>query len=194
VGSIQFRVQLNDIQPAIWRSFQLDQEETFFDLHEVIQIVMGWENAHLFEFNVQNRRIGLMPEEEDLWDGDENVEDSEMIALSELTLTEGDKFRYTYDFGDSWEHTLTVEKILPHSTECPKCVGGARACPPEDVGGIPGYEGFLEAISDPNHPEHEDYIDWIEEYDAEEFNLEDVNEALMEFNDWRQDLFSEEEE
>jgi Plasmid pRiA4b ORF-3-like protein len=194
VASIQFRVQLDDIQPAIWRSFQLDMEESFFDLHEIIQIVMGWENAHLFEFAIQGRKIGLLPEEEDIVGLGEDVEDSELVFLSDFELNIGDKIRYHYDFGDSWMHTLTVEKILTEDTETPLCLNGARACPPEDIGGVPGYLDFLAILADPKHPDHEEFQDWVEEFDAEAFDLAEANKDLEEYDEWRQDLFADDEE
>lgn len=194
MGSLQLKVQLEDINPAIWRTFQIDQTETFFDLHEILQIVMGWENAHLFEFQIKDRKIGLLPDEDEMWDTDANLEDSESIMMIDMNFKEGDSFRYIYDFGDHWKHLLTVEKIVADETECPKCLGGARNCPPEDSGGAPGYSEFLEALSNPSHPQHEEIIDWIEDFDPEDFDLEETNEILQEFNDWRQDLFLEEEE
>jgi len=93
----------------------------------------------------------------------------------------GAKFVYEYDFGDSWEHILLVEKVLPMEPDqqYPVCIKGKRACPPEDVGGVWGYYGFLEAIQDPDHPEHEDYLEWIgEDFDPEAFDLDAVNAAL----------------
>jgi hypothetical protein len=195
VGSLQLKVQLEAIKPEIWRTFQIDQTETCFDLHEILQIVMGWENAHLFEFQVKERKIGLLPDDEEMWETDASLEDSESIMMIDLNFQEGDTFRYVYDFGDHWGHLLTVEKILPDvETECPICLGGARNCPPEDCGGAPGYVDFLAALNDPKHPQHEEIIDWIEEFDAEEFDAGETNEILQEFNDWRQDLFLEEEE
>lgn len=194
MGSLQLKVQLEDINPAIWRTFQIAQTETFFDLHEILQIVMGWENAHLFEFQVKDRKIGLLPDEDEMWDTDASLEDSESIMMIDMNLKEGDSFRYIYDFGDHWKHLLTVEKIIADETECPKCLGGERNCPPEDCGGAPGYAEFLEALSNPDHPQHEEIIDWIEDFDPEDFDLEETNEILQEFNDWRQDLFLEEDE
>ncbi|MDX2068253.1 MAG: plasmid pRiA4b ORF-3 family protein [Haliscomenobacter sp.] len=195
MSSLQLKVQLEDIHPTIWRTFQIDQTETFFDLHEILQIVMGWENAHLFEFQIKERKIGLLPDEDEMWDTDANLEDSESILMLDMNLKEGDSFHYIYDFGDNWKHLLTVEKVLDDAeTDCPVCLGGARNCPPEDCGGAPGYADFLDALKNPNHPQHEEIIDWIEEFDPEDFDQEETNEILQEFNDWRQDLFLEEDE
>lgn len=193
MGSIQFKIQLEGITPPIWRTFQVDASEAFFDLHEIIQIVMGWENAHLFEFHIKDRKIGLLPDDEQTWENHEKVEDSEAVSIEETQLKVGDTFTYIYDFGDSWEHTLTVEKMIDEDTPLPLCLDGKRCCPPEDCGGVPGYLDFLVALKDPKHPDHAEIIDWIDEFDAEEFDLEETNEILNEFNDWRQDLFNEEE-
>ena len=195
MSSLQLKVQLEDINPVIWRTFQIDQTETFFDLHEILQIVMGWENAHLFEFQIKERKIGLLPDEDEMWDTDASLEDSESILMLDMNLKEGDSFHYIYDFGDNWKHLLTVEKVLADDEpDCPVCLGGARNCPPEACGGAPGYADFLDALKNPNHPQHEEIIDWIEEFDPEDFDQEETNEILQEFNDWRQDLFLEEDE
>ena len=94
---------------------------------------------------------------------------------------EDSRFTYDYDFGDGWEHVLEVEKVLlpQKGVRYPVCLDGARACPPEDVGGMGGYEEFLKAIRDPNHPEHEEYLDWIGgNFDPEQFDLDEVNDIL----------------
>lgn len=192
-NTIQFRVQLNDIQPAIWRTFQVDATENFFDLHSVIQIVMGWENAHLFEFKAGKRRIGLLPDEEDLWEIDDTVEDCEAVTLAEFGLKEDDKLTYIYDFGDNWEHTLTVEKILPQGMSRPVCLAGERSCPPEDCGGIFGYVNMLEILRNPDHEEYEDMMDWVGEFDPELFDLHEVNELLQEYDEWRKTFVDDDE-
>ncbi len=90
-------------------------------------------------------------------------------------------FAYTYDFGDNWEHILEIEKSLPpeEGVRYPLCLAGARACPPEDVGGIPGSENFLQALADANQPEHDEYLEWIGgDFDPEKFDLDEVNHRL----------------
>jgi hypothetical protein len=109
------------------------------------------------------------------------MQDERKFKLNQIAPREKHKFIYEYDFGDSWEHVILVEKILspePGATY-PECVKGRRARPPEDVGGIWGYADFLEAIRDPTHPEHESYVEWIGgEFDPEAFDLDEVNAAL----------------
>jgi hypothetical protein len=106
---------------------------------------------------------------------------SRKVKLSQLVTAEGEKFTYEYDFGDPWEHIILIEKILPPDPKqkLPICIKGKRACPPEDVGGVWGYDTFLEAISDTNHPDHEMYVDWLdEEFDPEVFDLDEINRVL----------------
>jgi hypothetical protein len=100
-----------------------------------------------------------------------------------MTPTKNERFDYEYDFGDGWEHRILVEKILPlePGRAYPVCIKGRRACPPEDVGGTWGYAAFLDAIGDPEHPEHDSYLEWIGgEFDPEAFDLDEVNDALSE--------------
>jgi hypothetical protein len=101
--------------------------------------------------------------------------------LNTLVSGEGDKFTYEYDFGDDWQHEIKIEKVLPPDPKqkLPVCIKGKRACPPEDIGGVWGYEEFLEAIKDPNHDEHAMYTEWIgDDFDPEAFDLDEVNERL----------------
>jgi hypothetical protein len=110
-----------------------------------------------------------------------DMRDEREVTLGQIAAGKGHKFRYEYDFGDDWRHQVLIEKVLPAEPDqaYPVCIAGRRACPPEDVGGIWGYGYFLEAIQDPDHEEHEDYLEWIGgEFDPEAFHLEEVNQAL----------------
>ncbi len=112
--------------------------------------------------------------------------------LSSVIKPEKSKFSYTYDFGDSWEHSILVEKMLPKEPEVsyPLCIKAKRACPPEDCGGAWGYMEFLEAIQNPNHPEHESFLEWVEgSFDSELCDLEEVNQRLAEFESSAQPSF-----
>jgi hypothetical protein len=107
--------------------------------------------------------------------------DERRYQLNQVAPSENYKFDYVYDFGDSWDHDILVEKILPieSGVKYPLCIKGKRACPPEDIGGIWGYDSFLEAMSDPNHREHNSYFEWWGgDFDPEEFSIEEINRVL----------------
>jgi len=174
----QIKVTLKGSKPPIWRRIQVRSNITLAKLHHIIQAVMGWMDYHLHQFTVEGRYFGLP--HPDYGDSLE-MNDERRVKLNQVVPGEGSKFVYEYDFGDSWQHALLVEKILPpeKGVRYPVCVKGRRACPPEDVGGIWGYYGFLEAIQDPDHPEYEDYLEWIGgEFDPAAFDLDGVNAAL----------------
>jgi hypothetical protein len=113
-----------------------------------------------------------------------DCEDARRVTLATLVRGDECKFLYEYDFGDRWEHELLVEKMLPIDVgqRYPLCLTGKRACPPEDCGGIWGYAGFLEAVHDPKHPEHEEMLEWVGgEFDPDAFDLNEVNTELQSF-------------
>jgi hypothetical protein len=175
----QLKIRLKDISPPIWRRAQVP-DCTLGDLHEVIQIVMGWKDCHLHQFIINGEYYGpLDPDDNDL---DMETEDEEGVLLSQII--KGDRtvrFRYEYDFGDGWLHEIVFERIVGREpgVKYPRCVDGARACPPEDVGGPLGYGNFLEAIADPEHERHEIMREWFDDkFDPERFNLEKVNREL----------------
>lgn len=174
----QIKVTLEDSKPPIWRRLLVRSDITLADLHRIIQAAMGWWGYHLHQFIVGRTYFGEPhPDYYDYVD----MHDERDVTLRQIAPGEKFKFRYEYDFGDSWLHQVLVEKVLPPEPGrfYPVCIKGRRACPPEDVGGIWGYCGFLEAIRDPNHPEHEDYLEWIGgEFDPEAFDLDEVNQAL----------------
>jgi hypothetical protein len=177
----QLKVTLDDSKPPIWRRILVPGNTTLYNLHEILQIVMGWENYHLHMFTIEGQIYGD-PEDDEY--GDLGTKDETRYRLDQLDLYEKSKFSYEYDFGDGWEHTILVEKILApeKGAQYPVCVKGKRACPPEDVGGVWGYQNFLEAIADPEHEEHEEYLVWIGgEFNPEAFDLNEVNGALRAF-------------
>lgn len=174
----QLKVTLLGVRPPIWRRLRIWGDSTLLDLHDAIQAAMGWTDSHLHEFLIGETRYGD-PDLEDEWAAD--VRDESETRLSEVLGGEGTRFRYVYDFGDDWQHQILVEKILPPDPELfsPVCIAGRRACPPEDVGGVPGFQRFLQAMADPAHPEHDEYLTWFGgEFDPEEFDRQVVNEAL----------------
>lgn len=173
---LQLKIKLDGSSPPVWRRFLVSDSVTFTQLHNVIQKVMGWENYHLYEFEAGNARISVP--NEDL----EDIIDSKKIALSDILKTERQKIRYTYDFGDSWEHSITIEKILENNNgiRVPTCISGERACPPEDCGGIYGYKELLEIKKNKNHPEYKEMIvEWLgEDFDPEKFDISEANKSL----------------
>jgi hypothetical protein len=173
----QIKVTLKGSKPPIWRRFQVTGDTTLGELHNILQIVMGWGNYHLHDFTINGQVYGDPADDEF---GEFGTKDEWRYMLNQVISTPGTRFEYEYDFGDSWEHTLDVEKILPpgQGVQYPLCIKGKRACPPEDVGGIWGYEDFLDAIQDSEHPEHEEWLEWIGEFDPEYFDLDWINENL----------------
>ena len=175
----QLKVTLDDTKPPIWRRVLTPDMTTMGQLHTILQTVMGWENNHLHIFTINGQRYGD-PEEDET--GLMETKNETRFKLNQLVHSQGVKFRYAYDFGDGWEHTILVEKILPaeKGVHYPVCVSGKRACPPEDVGGVWGYEDFLKAIADPNHEEYDECLEWVGgTFDPEAFDLEAVNESLQ---------------
>jgi hypothetical protein len=178
----EIKIELREVRPAVLRRVQVPGELSLAGLHVVVQVAMGWTDSHLHEFEIDGVRYGL-PDPD--WDFDE-VRDETRVKLCRL-LGQGDRVDYSYDFGDGWTHRLTVEKVLvpEPGVVYPRCVSGRRACPPEDVGGPWGYAGFLAAMADPAHPEHEQYRQWLGgPFDPAAFDLDAVNQALAELA-WR---------
>lgn len=174
----QIKVTLKDSQPPIWRRFLVEDTTTLNKLHDILQTVMGWTNSHLHHFIINQEFYGEPPDDEF---GIMETKDETRFKLNQLVSRSGSKFRYEYDFGDSWLHDLVVEKILPaeKGAQYPVCIAGKRACPPEDVGGVWGYANFLKIISNPNHLEHNEMMVWVGgDFDPERFNLNAVNAGL----------------
>ncbi|UCD79776.1 MAG: plasmid pRiA4b ORF-3 family protein [Desulfobacterales bacterium] len=176
------KIKLLEIEPEIWRRFVVPGEITLDRLHDVIQIVMGWTDSHLHEFTIGKKRYTEYPESKE--DGLECGK----YRLGDLITQKGHTFHYLYDFGDSWEHEVILEDNRysnPQLQSTIECLDGARACPPEDVGGVPGYYDFCEAIKDPNHEEHESFLEWCGgAYDSEKFDTGEVNLELMKYLRW----------
>lgn len=175
----QLKITLINSKPPIWRRVLVPSSYHLGLVHKVIQIAMGWTNSHLHQF-VANQTFYSPPEYGDM-DMDMDSKNETKYKLSQLLKKEKDKLVYEYDFGDGWSHKIELEKILPYDYKAalPFCVTGKRACPPEDCGGVWGYEDLIKAITDPNDPEHEDMLEWLGgEFDPEFFDIEEVNEIL----------------
>ena len=153
----QLKVTLVEIRPPIWRRIQVPGNTTLPNLHLMLQSVMGWYNCHLHKFTIDG--IDYSTSDPD-WD-DLDYQDERRVHLDKVVSRAGTAFSYMYDFGDGWEHDVLVEEILPAQpgVEYPLCLAGERRGPPEDVGGIWGYDEFLKAIRNPKHEDHESYLD-----------------------------------
>ena len=173
----QIKVTLKGSKPPIWRRMQVTSETTLAQLHRILQRVMGWEGYHLYQFVVGGMAYGDPSMLEEM-----EGEDARKVTLATLVRGEKSKFLYEYDFGDSWDHELLIEKVLPCEAgkRYPVCLTGKRACPPEDCGGIWGYTSFLDAIQHPQHPEHEEMLEWVGgAFDPEAFDLDEVNREIQ---------------
>ena len=172
----QVKVTLEGIRPPIWRRILVTSDTALNKLHRILQVVMGWDDYHLHQFIINGTYYGI--HDPDLMF---DLKDEEKMKLDMVVLQEQKKFIYEYDFGDSWYHNILIEKILPPDTKkhYPVCIKGKRACPPEDCGGVGGYYYFLEAIQDPEHPEHEEMLEWRgDSFDPEAFDIDGVNRIL----------------
>jgi len=172
----QLKITLKGIRPPIWRRILVRADTPLDRLHEIFQTVMGWYDCHLHQFVARGKMYGVPDEEFGL-----PVNDERKFRLDQLVKRPKSKFLYEYDFGDDWQHEVLLEKVMPAEPGCdyPVCLKGKRSCPPEDVGGVWGYGNFLDAVSNKDHPEHEEYLDWAgEAIDPEAFDLEEVNETL----------------
>ena len=177
----QLKVTLKGSKPPIWRRVQVPGSITLATLHRVIQVIMGWEDYHLHQFITREKYFGQRVPD---FDFGPPMEDERAVKLIDVAPTEKTRFLYEYDFGDSWEHAILVEKILTaeKGVHYPICLTGKRACPPEDCGGIWGYYQLLETVQDPGDPEHEDMLDWLgDDFDPEAFDLDAINRELKDF-------------
>ena len=182
------KIRLLDIKPEIYRNFVVPANITLDRLHDVLQIVMGWKDAHLHGFTIGMKSYTEDPESEE--DGAQEG----MFRLVDLLEEEGRTFGYLYDFGDCWQHEITIlsnRHVDPDSQSRLECVEGAGACPPEDVGGVPGYFEFCQALRDPKHEEHERYKSWYASFpwydtifDSERYDIEKVNSELLKYLRW----------
>jgi len=176
----QIQIALKGFKPKIWRRILIPSDLLLSDFHMVIQITMGWTNSHLHQF-IKNRTFYTLRMQDDvLWDEMDNV-DYKKMKISDLLKKEKEKIVYEYDFGDSWEHDIILEKILPidNNLKYPICLTGKMNCPPEDCGGVWGYSDMLEVLKNPDHEEYESYIEWLgEEFDPEFFDKNEINKWL----------------
>ena|ERR1700736_1913260 len=177
--AIQLRISLKDHTPTIWRRLVVPGEIKLSKLHSIFQAAMGWEDYHLHQFQIGEQVYGVPDDELDFEEFDDVDEDT--VLLSEV-VTAPMRFSYQYDFGDNWQHEVVVEAMepVPLVLKFAACIDGQRACPPEDCGGTGGFEEFVEAVTDPTHEEHVDYVQWVgRPFDPEAFSVAATNAALQ---------------
>jgi hypothetical protein len=175
--ALVLRIELCRIQPVIYRSIVVPGRITLPKLHVTILRVMGWQGGHLHEFIINGVRYG--EPDPDLPEPD--LKNEKRVRLDKA-LGVSKECEYVYDFGDNWEHRISLIEVATFKgpLDSPWCLDGANACPPEDVGGEPGYMHFLHAVSDPTHPEHHDLLRWHgAAFDPTAFDLQEVNQRLM---------------
>lgn len=169
------KIQLDDWQPAIWRRVEVPLTATLKALHDVIQAAMPFEDYHLFEFRADGKRYAIPdPEWDSLRDRTYSAKTMRLGTLIDGGITE---LTYTYDFGDDWRHAVTIEATADAdpAVEYPRYIDGARRAPPEDVGGIPGFELFLDAIVDPQHEQHRELSRWHgRPFDPEHADVDEI--------------------
>ena len=180
------RIDLEDAEPPIWRRLRLASDLTLAQLHEILQIAMGWTDSHLHSFAVEaparEGRVRPFLTPFDQAEGEEGIQEAD-VRLDQVLATVGDGLTYVYDFGDHWDHTLRLEAVEERGHDQPVavCVGGERACPPEDVGGIGGYDRVLEGLAGGGADDEwlAEVLAWLPEgFDPAQFSVDMVNEAL----------------
>jgi len=175
----QLKITLKNVAPPIWRRVQTT-DCNLGQLHHIIQVSMGWEESHLHLFRIGPTQYGALDQWESSFD-DEETSDERKAKLSQFVSQGVTKFVYDYDMGDSWEHSIHLEKSpsAEPGARYPRCIDGARACPPEDCGGPWGYGNLLETLKNPKHKEHEEMLEWVGgEFDPEAFDADRVTKQL----------------
>ena len=174
--SWQLRVELLDVSPRVWRRLLVPETITLPKLDRVIQAALGWANSHLHEFIICGVRYSVP---DPSFAKELGHVDEKGVTLSQALGPNARSFDYVYDFGDDWHHVVLVEDQHATGAGAIRCTGGENACPPEDVGGPHGYEQFLEAIADPNHEEHRDFLRWAGgAFDPSNLDINAINSAL----------------
>lgn len=173
---LQLKIVLDNLDPVIWRRVVVSESLTFLQLHKVIQAAMGWEDCHMHEFELAAPRLRIgtnSPGDLGFFGDSERLLPERTTRLADV-LAGKRKFRYWYDFGDDWWHTVIIEKRLPPDPTVPpaQLLAGEFSCPPEDCGGPPGYVDMMEIIATSDHPEREGIMNWLGPFDPLAFDLE----------------------
>lgn len=177
----EFKITLIGIGPPIWRRIRVPENYSFWDLHVAIQDSIGWMDSHLHEFNLKNpstSRKAIIGIPGDSFDDERDILPGWEQKIAAYFSLNNPKAAYLYDFGDDWTHEVKLEKILAREKgqRYPVCVAGERACPPEDCGGIWGYQNFLKIIANPAHKKYEETLEWVGgSFDSERFDSKGVH-------------------
>lgn len=169
------RVSLRDVEPEIWRRMAIDSDMPLETFAKALEKAMGWAGYHLHSFDVGGVLFGQPDEDADY------MIDEKAARVSHVLPRESSALLWNYDFGDGWEHDVVVEAIEPLNpkTKYPVLLAGARACPPEDVGGSGGYDELLRVLNDPDDEEHEHLLSWApKNFDPSAFDLDAANKRL----------------
>lgn len=194
---MQFKITLRDVKPVVWRRIQVPATYTFWDLHVAISDAMGWMDYHLHDFDLYRKgtplkeslRVGI-PDDEGWSIGDDRTIADWTVRLADWFPKQSKQVGYTYDFGDTWQHTVLFEKELPtvKGMTYPICLAGKNACPPEDCGGPWGYQDFKKVMSNSRHPEHQEKAEWYDDFNVAGFNPEFFDPKAVEFESPRRRL------
>ena len=176
-GGFVIKVTLRHAKPAVWRRVLVPSGITLNQLHNIIQETMGWYDCHLHSFRIGDTEYGI-PDP----DFPDDTIDDTGVRMDSVFREEGQKILYTYDFGDNWEHDILLEERLENPDQGAVLLAGKRACPPEDCGGIWGYQNILEILRKKKLCEEDkELLEWLgDDYDPEELEIEEINEALGE--------------
>jgi hypothetical protein len=180
----QIKITLKGSKPPIWRRLEVSADIRLNDLHDVIQDAMGWFDCHLHHFEQNSIYYAPIHSPDGMPLDDFGDHNEAKFKLSQLLTTPKQNLEYLYDMGDSWAHSITLEKVLEPdpAKKYPLCSKGRGACPPEDCGGIWGYYELLETLNDPNHSEHNDMLKWHGKIHLDEFDLEATNTQLAKYH------------
>ncbi|MDP3739470.1 MAG: plasmid pRiA4b ORF-3 family protein [Hyphomonadaceae bacterium] len=176
----RLKIILDYVEPPVMRRIEVPVDIRLDRLHLALQAAMGWETYHLWEFRVRNLRFGPPGQDYGFGDGPLNAEKTTLQAVMEDTGAKA--LKYLYDFGDGWEHAIKVERISEAASGAvyPALVEAKGACPPEDVGGPPGYADYLEALADPDHERHDELIQWRgPDFDTNDPHTDRINAAFV---------------
>lgn len=181
----KFYIELLETDPLVWRRIVVPSDYTLYQFHMAMQGAFGWENRHLFQFcesGFSDKTVYGIPGDD--IDPDMKTLDAKKTKMNKIFKEAGDRYRYIYDFGDSWEHRIVLENVEPKEMLVPCCLDGAGNCPPEDVGGVYGYKDMLEIFKKPRHPQRAQYIQWLglvpgEKWDANFCSIREVNKRLV---------------